>query len=157
VVSVLSAIYLFLIPSLIWQKSAEKDLFVIQVKFRELSSLVMEYGPIKQRLNAIERRKSLAKTTGITQAINDIASSVGVNGKIKSIKMAATGASLNRLNEERVEIQMEKVTMNEMVHLFYKIENAPMILSVKKAQIRKAFETPERLDITMTLSLFTGK
>jgi hypothetical protein len=156
-ISVLLVLYLLLIPAFLWQKSSGKDLSLTQEKFRDLSALVSEYEPIKKRLVAVEQKKSLTKTTGITQAIGDIASAVGIKGKIKSIKGTAAGANINGLREECAEIQMEKLTMNEMVHLFYNIEHAPMILATKKAQIRKAFENPERLDITMTLSLFTGK
>jgi hypothetical protein len=157
VVSFLLAIYLLLIPAFLWQKSSEKELSLTQAKSRELSVLAAEYEPIKKRLDTIEQKKSLTKTTGITQAIDDIVSAVGIKGKIKSMKGTAAGVNINRLREESAEIQMEKLTMNEMVHLFYNIEHAPMILAIKKAQIRKTFENPERLDITMTLSLFTGK
>jgi hypothetical protein len=43
--------------------------------------------------------------------------------------------------------------MNEMVNVLYSIENAPMLLVIKKINIKTSFENPELLNITMTLSL----
>ena len=156
-VTVLAGIYLLLIPAFVWQKNAERDLSVIQEKSRELSTLLAEYKPIGERVESIEQKKSLTKITGITQAVDEIASTVGIKGKIKSIKGTGAGMTLDRLSEEGAEIQLERLETGEMVNLFEKIENAPMILAIKKVQIRKSFENPERLDITMTVSLFTGK
>ena len=47
--------------------------------------------------------------------------------------------------------------MNEMVNMLYKIENAPMALSLKRVNIRTAFEDPALLNISMTLSLIRNK
>jgi hypothetical protein len=44
-----------------------------------------------------------------------------------------------------------------MINVFYRIENAPMVLTVKKATIKKSFENPELLNITMVLSFLKAK
>jgi hypothetical protein len=154
-VSFLIGLYFLMIPAFLWQKALEKDRSAMRTKFQEFSLLVADYKPIQERVDAAEQKKSLTRTTTITQAIDDIASTVGVKGKIKSIKGTPAGMILDRLREEGAEIQMEKLTMGETGNLFYHIENAPMILAIKKVQMRKSFENPELLDITMTLSLFT--
>ena len=59
--------------------------------------------------------------------------------------------------EEEADISVEKVTMNEMVNIFYRIENAPMILTVKKASIKKSFDNPELLNISLILSFLKPK
>jgi hypothetical protein len=61
---------------------------------------------------------------------------------------------MDQMGEESAEIQIEKLNMTELVHLFFKIENAPMILAVKRVIIKKSFENPELLDVTMAVSLF---
>ena len=76
-------------------------------------------------------------------------------GKMKSIKGTGTRKTPNQMSEETAEIQIEKLTINEMVQLIYKIEDAPMILAMKTVVIKKSFENPELLDVTMTVSLFT--
>lgn len=47
--------------------------------------------------------------------------------------------------------------MNEMVNIFYRIENAPMILTIKKATVKKSFENPELLNISLVLSFLNPK
>jgi hypothetical protein len=44
--------------------------------------------------------------------------------------------------------------MNEMVNIFYTIEHSPMVLTVEKATVKKSFEDPELLNISLTLSFF---
>jgi len=51
---------------------------------------------------------------------------------------------------------MEKLNMTELVHMLYKMDNAPMILAVKKVDIKKSFENADLLDVTMSVSLFSS-
>jgi hypothetical protein len=72
---------------------------------------------------------------------------------MKSVKLIGAKKVMDQISEESAEIQMEKLNMSEVVNLFYKIENAPMILAVKRVAIKKSFENPELLDVTMSVSL----
>ena len=60
-------------------------------------------------------------------------------------------------SEEEAEVSVERVTMNEMVNILYRIENAPMILSVRKTSIKTSFDNPSLLNITMTVGLIKPK
>jgi hypothetical protein len=82
--------------------------------------------------------------------------SVGLRDKVKTVKSAGK-RELKEGTEEDADISIEKVSMNEMVNIFYKIENAPMILIIKKATIKKSFENPELLNITLSLSFLKTK
>ncbi len=88
--------------------------------------------------------------------MDEIASPLGIKGKVKSIKGTGTKKTIDKMSEESAEIQIEKLNMTELMHMFYKIENAPMILAVKKVTMKKSFESPDFLDLTMTVSLFTS-
>jgi general secretion pathway protein M len=154
-VAFLLGIYILLIPAFFWQKGLEKDLSVTQARYGELSSLINDYKPLRERMDTIEKKKSLTKVAGLAQAINDIATETGIGGKIKSIKTTGTGVTLDGLSEDSAEIRVEKLTMGESIRLFYGIENAPMILAIKNLQMRKSFENPELLDVIVTMSLFT--
>jgi len=70
--------------------------------------------------------------------------------------LTGTKKIVDQMSEESAEIQMEKLNMSELINLFYKIENAPMILAIKKVAIKKSFENPELLDTTMSVSLFSS-
>ncbi len=96
----------------------------------------------------------LTKTASVAQAIGDISRALGMAGKVKSIKGTGTRKTQTQMSEETAEIQVEKLTINETVQLIHQIENAPMILAMKTVVIKKSFEKPELLDVTMTVSLF---
>lgn len=155
IVLALAGLYILLLPNLLWERSAERELAALRKKYNEFSALAGEYRSLKESISAIERKKALTKTTSIAQAIGDISQSLGMAGKVKSIKGTGTRKTPNQMSEETAEIQIEKLTVNEMVQLIYKIENAPMILTMKTVVIKKSFENPELLDVTMTVSLFT--
>lgn len=151
----LAGLTILLLPSVLWERAAERELSALRKKQSEFSALAGEYRTLKENISALERKKALTKTAGIAQAIGDISRSVGVAGKVKSIKGTGTRKTPNQMNEETAEIQIEKLAINEMVQLLYKIENAPMIFAMKTVVIKKSFENPELLDVTMTVSLFT--
>ena len=156
VLMVLAVLYILIIPGLLWERSAEKELSTLKTKYQEFSILAAEYGILKENVNAIEQKKTLTKTNSIAQAMDEIASPLGIKGKVKSIKGTGAKKTMEKMSEESAEIQIEKLNMTELMHIFYKIENAPMILAVKKVTMKKSFETPDFLDLTMTVSLFTS-
>jgi hypothetical protein len=47
--------------------------------------------------------------------------------------------------------------MNEMANIFYRIENGPFLLSIRRSDIKTDFENPTILDITMTVALVRPK
>ena len=155
IVPALAALTILLLPNLLWERSAERELAALKKKYNEFSLLAGEYRSLKGNISAIERKKALTKTESIAQAIDDISRSLGMAGKVKSIKGTGTRKTQNQMSEETAEIKIEKLTINEMVQLMFKIENAPMILAMKTVVIKKSFENPELLDVTMTVSLFT--
>lgn len=155
ILSALAGLFILLLPNILWERSARRELSALKKKYKDFSASAGEYRSIEERLSAIERRKTLTKTTSIAQAMGDISRSLGMEGKVISIKGMGTRKIPNRMNEETAEIKIEKLTINEMVQLIYKIENAPLILAMKTIVIKKSFENPELLDVTMTVALFT--
>lgn len=155
IVAALAGLFILLLPGFLWERSAERELAALKKKYNEFSLLAGEYRSLKGNISTIERKKALTKTESIAQAIDDISQSLGMAGKVKSIKGTGTRKTQNQMSEETAEIKIEKLTINEMVQLIYKIENAPMILAMKTVVIKKSFENPQLLDVTMTVSLFT--
>lgn len=131
--------------------SAKRELGDLRVQQKEMSLLKDEFASLKDRIDSIKGRGLLTKIGGIVQAVDEVFATSGLKDKIKSVKPVGKREIKDALVEE-AEVQIEKVNMNEMINIFYKIENAPMILSIKKATIKTSFENPELLNITMTLS-----
>ena len=122
----------------------------------ELAALAADYQSMKERVDAVEQKGSLARVSGIPQVMDDISSSIGLKGKIKAVK-AIGNREVAGGSEESGEVQIEKVTMNELVNLLFRIEEAPMMLSIKRVAFKKSFENPELFNVTLTLSLFLKK
>jgi hypothetical protein len=157
VASLLIGLFLIIIPALVMERSAGKERDMLKTKQKELMALGREYKLMKESVDLVERKSTVAQVRGIANAVDMLSSSVGMKGKIKSVKVTGTREIQGSMSEETAEVLMEKVTMNELVNVSYRVQEAPMILSVKRAMIKKTFENPELLDITMTVSLFTRK
>ncbi len=157
VASLLIGLSILIIPAFVMERSAGKELESLKAKQKELTVLGREYRVMKQNVDIVEQRPTSAQVRGIANALDMISSSMGMKGKIKSVKVTGTREIQGSMTEETAEVQVEKVTMNELVNVFYRLLEAPAILSVKRTTIKKSFENPELLDITMTVSLFTRK
>jgi hypothetical protein len=155
--SFLIGLSVLIIAALVVERSAGKELDMLKAKQKELTVLSREYKLLKENVDAVEQRSTVAQVRGIANAVDMLSSSIGMKGKIKSVKATGAREIQGSMTEETAEVQMEKVTMNELVNVYYRVQEAPMILSVKRAMIKKTFENPELLDITMTLSIFARK
>ncbi len=154
--SALLGLYVLIIPALIWERASSRELSQLKTRFTEFSILSAEYRSLKEQVGSIEQKRFLTNTSGIAQALDDAFLSLGVKGKMKSIKGIGGREIKGQLNEETAEVQMEKVNMNELVNIFYKLENAPLLLSIQKVALKKSFDKPDLLDVTVTVSLFTS-
>lgn len=136
--------------------SLKRQSSILRSRQKEMLLLSQEYTGLKSIVGSVEARKSLTKVEGIVQAVDEIFKSIGLQQKIKSVK--STGVKEKKYSsEEEADVSVEKVTMNEMVNILYRMENAPMILSVKRTSIRTSFENPSLLNITMTVALIKPK
>lgn len=136
--------------------SLKNDLKNLQAQQRELHLLRDEFLSMKGLIDAIEGKGSLTKVEGIIQASDEIFRSLGLRQKVKSVKSIGT-KKIKDATEEEVEVQVEKVNMNELVNIFYRIENAPMMLTIKKVTVKTSFENPTLLDMAMTLGLIKAE
>lgn len=153
------AVFLFfiIIPAFILERSSKNELGILEKKSKEISALGSEYKSIKKSVDLIEQRTSLTKTNGIASSFEDILLSLGVKEKMKSVNVSNKKELKGGMTAEVAEVQIEKVNMNELVNIFYKVENAPVISTVNNVSIKKSFEKPELLNIKMTVSMFNKK
>ncbi|OGW47256.1 MAG: hypothetical protein A2Y66_02010 [Nitrospirae bacterium RBG_13_41_22] len=136
--------------------SEKRELKLLREQQKEMIIVKDKFLSLKQRIDAVESKKNLSNVQGIVQAVDEVFLSIGLKDKVKTVK--STGRrDMKDGFEEEAELQIEKVSMNEVVNIFYKIENAPMVLTIKKASIKKSFENPELLNIILTLSFLKAK
>lgn len=136
--------------------SERRELEMLKNQRREMMTLKEDFLSLRQRINAVEGKKNLSNVRGVIQAVDEVFSSVGLKDKVKTVKSAGKKEIRDGFEEE-ADIYLEKVTMNEMINIFYKIENAPMVLTVKKAVVKKSFENPELLNVSLSISFLKTK
>jgi general secretion pathway protein M len=159
IVSALSGLALFIALiafGLHMLSSERKELQSLKGQLKEMVSLKDEFVQLKQQVDSVEMKKNLAGAQGIVQAIDNVFQPLGLKDKVKSVKTAGK-REIREGFEEEADVLLEKVTMNEMANIFYRIEHAPMILTVKKATMKKSFENPQLLNITLVLSFLKTK
>lgn len=150
-------LYILIMPAFLMERASKAEVNSLKTKIGELSVLSGEYRSIKERVDIIEKRASIQKVNGIAQAVDDIFSSLSVKGKVKSIKSVGIRDIKDGITEERADILLEKVSMNELVNVLHRMENGAAMLAIKKINLKKSFEKPELLDVTMTAALFARK
>ena len=156
-IMILVALYLLIIPSLLLERSSRNDLEVSASQYRELTLLSSEYRSLKEQVDVVEKKSSLVQPSGIAYAVDTLVASLGIRDKTKSVKTVGSREIKGSLKEESAEVQIEKITLNELLNLFYRINEGPMMLSLRRVTMKKSFENPELLDVTMTVALFMKK
>lgn len=136
--------------------TSNRELARIKSQYAEMSLLNEEFISLKAKVDEAERKKKLSKINGVIPALDEVFSPLGLKNRIKSIKPAGS-REISGSIEEEADVSVEKVSMNEMVNLFYKIENSPMLLVIKKAGIKTSFEKPDLLNLNLTVSFIHEK
>ncbi len=136
--------------------SLKREQAVLQTQRNELLTLRDDYLNLRGSVAAVEGRKSLSRVEGVIPAMDEIFKSLGLSQKVKAMKAVATKEQ-RYATEEEADVQVEKIGMNELVNILYKMENAPMILAVKKTVVRTSFDNPSQLNVNMTVSLIRPK
>ncbi len=137
-------------------RSLRTENATLRSKQKDLTLLADETQKLKLKIAATESRKSLSKVDGVVLAVDEVVKSLGVGQKVKSVKPTGTRDRQYAVEEE-AEVQFEKLSMNEVVNILYRLENAPMILSIKKATLKPSFDSPSLLNVSCTISLIKPK
>ena len=154
--SVLLALVILAVFGIRMFSSQTKELQYLRGQQHEMAALKDEFLSLQQKIQSVENKKHLANVQGVLQAIDEVFSSVGLGDKIKTVKSVGKKKTKDGVEEE-ADISVEKVTMNEMANIFYRMEHAPMILTIKKVTLKQSFENPELLNINLLVSfLKTG-
>ena len=136
--------------------SLKKEGSALRSQKEEMLLLRGDFLELSKKISAVEGKKSLIKVEGIIPAIDEIFRSTGLTQKVKSVKPTATRDKKHSIEEE-ADVEVEKVNMNELVNVLYRLENAPMVLLIKKTRLKTSFEDPSLLNITMTVGLVKPK
>jgi len=132
--------------------SLKKERANLRSRQNEMLGLQAEFEHLKSAVDLVEGRKSPVKVEGIVQAVDEVFTSIGLSQKVKSVKPLGAREKKYAIEEE-ADVRIERVTMNEMINILYKIENAPMLLSIRRTALKTSFDNPSLLNLTITVSL----
>lgn len=142
---------LVLVLSAAFYSDAKEELNELRTQSAAFASLIKEARALMVQASALDERGSLTEAAGVVEAAGLVFSSAGIKGKLKSVTPLGT-RDIHGTRAEEAEIKAEGLTIEETVALMYRVSNAPMRLTVKRAEFRRSFEEPEMLEITMTVS-----
>jgi hypothetical protein len=128
--------------------SAKGKLSSLESARAEMRELGAEYAALGLKVGALEKKRGLTRIKGIVEAVDGVFEPLGLKEKVESVKPIGSDDPL----EERAEVTVEGVSMNEMVNFLYSIENSPMLLLIRKIEVKTSYMKPERLNITLTLT-----
>jgi hypothetical protein len=134
----------------------KKEVAALKLQREEFLMLRSEFLELRKRIDAVEVKKSLTKAEGVVRAVDELLMTSGLNRRVKSVKPTGTRDKKDYLEEEAV-IEFEKMSMNDMINILYRMENAPMILLVRKTALKKSFEDPSLIHMTMTIGFVKPK
>lgn len=140
----IAAIVLFL-----FERSEERERESFIGRFREFNSLAEEYRMIKADVADVADDA----TVELLPSIKGLIDSIGLNGKVKSLKMIGS-REFKEIVEEMVEAEIERLTVNELINLLYGIESHTAHLSIKDIRMKKDFENPERINLNIKVSFY---
>jgi len=133
------------------ERSAGRALESTKMSFSEFNALKDEYVSLKAQADELERLTALSPQGGVMTPIEGVVSGMGLKGKIATLKSAGSRESEGLVQEE-AELTMKKLTLNEAINVLYRLENAPMMLSLKTVELKRSF-TGNTLDLRLTAAL----
>ncbi|MDL1970487.1 MAG: hypothetical protein LWW94_05870 [Candidatus Desulfofervidaceae bacterium] len=123
----------------------------LKKQYQEFVVLSEKYFALEKSFSNLKKKQKI-KTSGIVEAVDKVFSSLGLKNKLVSVKFVARNDSPDIL-EEKAEVRVSQVNMNEMVNIFYRFENIPLPIVLKKVSIQPSFEGQHLFDLDITVSL----
>lgn len=143
-------LYLIALILFIFERSQGRERDNLNRRFREFFALSTELADIRAS-KALDIGSRYPQ--GALPLMNSLAESLGIKGRVRSIRMTGNREFKN-IVEERVEMEVDKLTMNELINLLYRIENHSIRIAIKDLRMKKDFENPERIDLEIKMAIY---
>ncbi len=156
---ILTAVVLtVLIAGLFTKAASERELEHQKKRLREFQGLIQEYRGIKEELSKTTAftTNQARKNKALMDELNSVLNTTGLKEKIRALKQTPVKKETPFGDVEEAELIMERLTMNEIANLFYQIDQRHSI-TISRLSIKRAFDAPELLNLTMMLSSLKEK
>ncbi len=147
---VLAAVFSFIV--LISVNKLEKEALELKDQLKNMQMLKKELTYINEIVSSREKKIGLTQTDGIVSVMEQILDSLEIKAKV--IKPMGKKKTREYMEEDS-ELQIDSIDLNEIVNLFYKIENSPFPVKIKSVAIKTRFENSNIFTLNLTASLIS--
>lgn len=126
-----------------------------QEQIGEAQQLVKAIRAMQNEANLTARRLKSDKTAPLVPTLEELVGRFASRSNLIAIR-PQSGQAPAGLRRETVELQLEKLRLEQLVRLLYAIDTAPVLLQSDSVKIRSRFEDPALLDVTLIVSAFSG-
>jgi general secretion pathway protein M len=100
-----------------------------------------------------ERKLSTAPAAPLVTTLESLVGEIAGKEKLLGIRPQPATAPAG-FRQEKVEMQLEKIRLEQLVQLLYAIDSARSFLQSDSLKMRPRFEDPALLDVTLVVSSF---
>jgi general secretion pathway protein M len=124
-----------------------------QGQLLEARTLVQRIKGMQGEVAATERKLSAVTAAPLVATLEGLVGEIAGKEKLFGIRPQPAPAPAG-FRQEKVEIQLEKVRLEQLVQLLHAIDSAGSALQSDSVKIRPRFEDPALLDVTLVVSSF---
>jgi type II secretory pathway component PulM len=136
-------------------RNADAALEDKRADFDKISRLAAGYGAQEQERQLLEARLRQSPPA-LMSFVDATARNDGVDVGGMSDRGVVSGGQNGRPREMSVEVNLGKVPLDKLVKLLSDIERSPGVVRVRRLRLRKASESKDMLDVSLTVSAWQG-
>lgn len=134
--------------------SMERQVYSAREQISDVMREIADYNKEKGKLNSVESLLKAGFDTSISTTIENLAAQAGVKENIDSLKEKPLVPS-DLFDEASVDVRISRVSLDQLVELFYKIESErTRVLRIKQLQIKPRYDNRKLMDANFTVSTF---
>lgn len=124
-----------------------------QGQLGEARTLVQRIKSMQGEVAVTERKLSAASSVPLVATLEGLVGEIAGKEKLLGIRPQPVTAPAG-FRQEKVEMQLEKVRLEQLVQLLHAIDSAKSALQSDSLKMRPRFEDPALLDVTLVVSSF---
>ncbi len=149
------AVIIFMVLTSSIASKKERMLMQSKAELSRFYSMVSEFKRDMASIGHLRNKLLIPGVEGSTgTVIEEIGFELGLQKKITSFKPLENGL-VNGYMEKGVQVEIEGVTLNQVVNLLYKINGYKNLLLVRDFSMKSHFQNPDLLDVTVQVILVT--
>jgi len=150
---VLLAIFAVLLPYRDALQSLDARISARQKQIGELEQLQGEYRQLQLGVGAVERRAARGRNFSLFSFLEETTLRIASRENLSYLRPQPTSQG-GELQEESLEVKLEKIRLDQLVELLHATEAADALLRIKSLRTRARFDDPSLLDVTLLISAY---